>query len=210
MWDSGCSTGVSVTPPLTLRFPPKLQRHVTSLLCCPAQEDLSKNVFLFKGFQQPFFLLSLPSSLVCVGVCVCSSVIIYIAAGPINRNRWDADEDAEGRVFPYRHAAIYSQGSCFVTRSLNVAQLRDILTRCASLQCRGHLYTRWPLAPAASLLGLSTCVPGLFRNCQFFSDMYEVTLSEGSPRHCWSATTGAGPQCVMSSLDFINQCCSLL
>lgn len=84
VWD--CSIGVSITPPVTLRFPP-MQRHVTSLLCFPAQEDLSKNVFLFKGSQQPFFLLCLPAHCVCVG----SLVIIYIVGAhkqELLRCRW--------------------------------------------------------------------------------------------------------------------------
>lgn len=42
------SVGVTVMPPVTLRFPP-VKRHVTSPLCFPTQEDFSKNVFLFKG-----------------------------------------------------------------------------------------------------------------------------------------------------------------
>lgn len=99
MYVCDCSTGVSVRPPVTLRSPPA-RRHVTSPLCFPAQEDLSKNVFLFKGSQQPSFLLCLAALCVCLCVskCVCTLVIPYIVS-PKNRNCWDADEDAEGCVF---------------------------------------------------------------------------------------------------------------
>lgn len=83
VWD--CSIGVSVAPPVTLRFPP-MRRQVTSPLCFPTQEDLSKNVFLFKCSQQSFFLLCL--AVLCVCVCFCTLVILYIV-GPINRRcRW--------------------------------------------------------------------------------------------------------------------------
>lgn len=100
---------MSVTPPVTLRFPP-MRRNVTSPLCFPTQEYFSKNVFLFKGSQQPSFLLSLAA--LCVSVC--TLVIIYIV-GPINRKCWDADEDAAGCIFPHWAVPIYSQGSCFIT-----------------------------------------------------------------------------------------------
>lgn len=59
------SPGVSVRPPVTLRFPP-VRRHVTSRLCSVTQEDLSKNVFLFKDSQLLSFLLRLAA----VGVFV--------------------------------------------------------------------------------------------------------------------------------------------
>lgn len=110
VWD--CSIGVSATPPVTLRFPP-MRRNVTSPLCFPTQEyKSSKNVFLFKGSQQPSFLLSLAA--LCVSVC--TLVIIYIV-GPINRKCWDADEDAAGCIFPHWAVPIYRQGSCFITHS---------------------------------------------------------------------------------------------
>lgn len=111
-----CSTGVSVMPPVTLRFP-SVRRHVTSSLCFPAQEYLSKNVFLFKGSQQPSFLLCLAAQCVCA--CVCTLVMLSIV-GPQNRNPWDADEDEDvrkGVYFPLWFVPIYSQGSCFITHS---------------------------------------------------------------------------------------------
>lgn len=78
-WD--CSIGVSAVPPVTLRFPP-VRRHVTSPLCFPAQEDLSKNVFLFKGSQQHSFLLCLATVRLCVWVCVGVSVCVCILVKP--------------------------------------------------------------------------------------------------------------------------------
>lgn len=69
-------------PPVTLTFPP-VQHHVTSLLCFPTQEDLSKNVFLFKESQQPSFLLRLAV----LRVCACASTFtVPHIVGPKNRN----------------------------------------------------------------------------------------------------------------------------
>lgn len=137
------------------------------------KRTILKMSFCLKVFNSP----SSPSACqahFCVCVRVCRCVRVFISYNLYSRwahkqeplrCRWGCWRVC---VFPHRYAAIYSQGSCFVTRSLNVAQLRDMLTRCISLQCRGHLYALWPLVPAAWLQGLTKCVPGLFRNCQFF------------------------------------------
>lgn len=108
------SIGVSVMPPVTLWFPP-VQRHVTSPLCFSAQEDLSKNVFLFKVFLTAL-LPPGPSSAVCVSVpgCLYMSDAAYSCSQKqeLLRCRWGC-----WRVCIFLRLCTYSvyrQGSCFL------------------------------------------------------------------------------------------------
>lgn len=132
---------MSVRPPVTLRFPP-VGRHVTSPFCFPAQEDLSKNVFLFKGSQQPSFLLCLAALCVCVCVTPVTLVIPYIAE---NRNCWDADEDAEGCVFSSPLCTYPSRGYRFITHTLGRDEIRadgDLHFNTHTLYLEGHTHSQ--------------------------------------------------------------------
>lgn len=104
---------------MTLRFPP-VRRHVTSPLCFLAQEDLSKNVFLFKGSQQPSFLLCLAALCVCMCVCVCLYIsdTRYSFTPPKKTGTVEMQmRMLKGVYFPAWSVPIYSQGSCFITHS---------------------------------------------------------------------------------------------